>query len=140
MDPKTGASLPLSLACWGPSDHPGYSLVWEDRVQVYYRLFLPPNQTPFSYITPCSNALNFLKHWEAQQSIQMRPWQLLPVAWEAFQCNAMGSLRVHWSALGPAVVQPRSHWVPTSPIHTQPVTQPLRMSLLTDKPAPHFPS
>ena len=70
----------------------------------------------------------------------MRPWQLLPVAWEAFQCNAMGSLRVHWSALGPAVVQPRSHWVPTSPIHTQPVTQPLRMSLLTDKPAPHFPS
>ena len=114
-------------------------------------VFLPQNINPLILLKNSETL-----HWQAQRAIQICPWQLLctggvggfPMGSHWMECNPNGSHNEsHCNAPSPP------KWVqlyctespPMGPTGSQPfpfipglpVTQPLRMSLLTDKP-PHY--
>ena len=141
MDPKTGASLTLKLACWGPSDHPGCPGKIESR---FITGCLYPKNSGFKQPNLFSKTLLKSLYSETlaspTASYSDAPLAIATGGVGGFPMQCNGVPRSSLECTGTRCSATWSHWVPTSPIHTQPVTQPLRMSLLTDKPAPHFPS
>ena len=126
MDPKTEASLTLRVGCWGPSDHPGCPGKIEPR---FITGCLYPRNSGFNLLFKMLLKSSYFETLASPASYSDAPLAIATRGVGGFPI--MGS---HWSALGPVVehrVPPRSHWVPTSPIHTQPACHPATLNVST---------
>ena len=111
MDPKTGASLTLKLACWGPSDHPGCPGKIESR---FITGCLYPKNSGFKQPNLFSKTLLKSLYSETLAS-PTASYSDAPLAIATGGVGGFPMMGSHWSALGPVCSAPGPTRVPLGP-------------------------